>query len=91
MSSLNTRKLSEEIFTWKGIKHWVLNRIKQGIIGNSIWWRRQRQKEVTAGNNKIKGKELSSLQLFVVIASIIIILIALGGLGLVFNVFAQTT
>jgi len=68
-----------------------LNRIKQGIIGNSIWRRRQRQKEVTAGNNKIKGKELSSLQLFVVIASIIIILIALGGLGLVFNVFAQAT
>ncbi|MGH9923968.1 MAG: hypothetical protein ACRD4J_03195 [Nitrososphaeraceae archaeon] len=68
-----------------------MNRIKQGIISNSIWRRRQRQKEVTAGNNKIKGKELSSLQLFVVIASIIIILIALGGLGLVFNVFAQAT
>jgi ribosome biogenesis SPOUT family RNA methylase Rps3 len=67
-----------------------LNRIKQGIIGNSIWRLRQRQK-VTADNNKIKGKELSSLQLFVVIASIIIILIALGGLGLVFNVFAQAT
>ena len=53
-----------------------------------------RQKEVTAGNNKIKGKnkkELSSLQMLVVIASIIIILIALGGLGLVFNVFAQAT
>jgi ribosome biogenesis SPOUT family RNA methylase Rps3 len=66
-----------------------LNRIKQGIIGNRIW--RRRQKEVTAGNNKIKGKELSSLQMFVVIASIIIILIALGGLGLVFNVFAQAT
>jgi hypothetical protein len=63
----------------------------QGIIGNSVWRRRQRQKEVTAGNNKIKGKELSSLQLFVVIASIIIILIALGGLGLVFNVFAKAT
>jgi hypothetical protein len=46
---------------------------------------------VRAGNNKIKSKELSSLQLFVVIASIIIILIALGGLGLVFNVFAQAT
>jgi hypothetical protein len=71
-----------------------LNRIKQGIISNSIWRRRQRQKEVTAGNNKIKGKnkkELSSLQMLVVIASIIIILIALGGLGLVFNVFAQAT
>ncbi|MGH9952692.1 MAG: hypothetical protein ACRD5J_13790 [Nitrososphaeraceae archaeon] len=68
-----------------------MNRIKQGIISNSIWRRRQRQKEVTAGNNKLKGKELSSLQLFVVIASIIIILIALGGLGLVFNVFAQAT
>jgi hypothetical protein len=68
-----------------------LNRIKQGIISNSIWRQRQRQKEVTAGNNKIKGKELSSLQLFVVIASIIIILIALGGLGLVFNLFAQAT
>jgi ribosome biogenesis SPOUT family RNA methylase Rps3 len=66
-----------------------LNRIKQGIIGNRIW--RRRQKEVTAGNNKIKGKELSSLQMFVVIASIVIILIALGGLGLVFNVFAQAT
>ena len=55
---------------------------------------RRRQKEVTAGNNKIKGKnkkELSSLQMLVVIASIIIILIALGGLGLVFNVFAQAT
>jgi ribosome biogenesis SPOUT family RNA methylase Rps3 len=66
-----------------------LNRIKQGIIGNRIW--RRRQKEVTAGNNKIKGKELSSLQMFVVIASIIIILIALDGLGFVFNVFAQAT
>jgi len=71
-----------------------LNRIKQGIIGKSIWRRLRRQKEVTAGNNKIKGKnkkELSSLQMLVVIASIIIILIALGGLGLVFNVFAQAT
>jgi len=71
-----------------------LNRIKQGIIGKSIWRRRRRQKEVTAGNIKIKGKnkkELSSLQMLVVIASIIIILIALGGLGLVFNVFAQAT
>ena len=69
-----------------------MNRIKQGVIGKSIW--RRRQKEVTAGNNKIKGKnkkELSSLQMLVVIASIIIILIALGGLGLVFNVFAQAT
>jgi hypothetical protein len=69
-----------------------LNHIKRGIIGKSIW--RRRQKEVTAGNNKIKGKnkkELSSLQMLVVIASIIIILIALGGLGLVFNVFAQST
>jgi hypothetical protein len=69
-----------------------LNRIKQGVIGKSIWRRRRGQKEVTAGNNKIKGKnkkELSSLQMLVVIASIIIILIALGGLGLVFNVFAQ--
>jgi hypothetical protein len=69
-----------------------LNHIKRGIIGKSIW--RRRQKEVTAGNNKIKGKnkkELSSLQMLVVIASIIIILIALGGLGLVFNVFAQAT
>jgi hypothetical protein len=69
-----------------------LNRIKQGVIGKSIW--RRWQKEVTAGNNKIKGKnkkELSSLQMLVVIASIIIILIALGGLGLVFNVFAQAT
>jgi hypothetical protein len=71
-----------------------LNRIKQGVIGKSIWRRRRGQKEVTAGNNKIKGKnkkELSSLQMLVVIASIIIILIALGGLGLVFNVFAQAT
>jgi hypothetical protein len=71
-----------------------LNRIKQGIIGKSILRRRLRQKEVTAGNNKTKGKnkkELSSLQMLVVIASIIIILIALGGLGLVFNVFAQAT
>ena len=69
-----------------------MNRIKQGVIGKSIWRRRRGQKEVTAGNNKIKGKnkkELSSLQMLVVIASIIIILIALGGLGLVFNVFAQ--
>jgi hypothetical protein len=69
-----------------------LNHIKRGIIGKSIW--RRRQKEVTAGNNKTKGKnkkELSSLQMLVVIASIIIILIALGGLGLVFNVFAQAT
>ncbi|MPZ06427.1 MAG: hypothetical protein GEU26_08425 [Nitrososphaeraceae archaeon] len=71
-----------------------MNRIKQGIIGKSIWRRRRRQKEVTADNNKIEGKnkkELSSLQMFAVIASIIIILIALGGLGLVFNVFAQAT
>ena len=71
-----------------------MNRIKQGVIGKSIWRRLRRQKEVTAGNNNIKGKnkkELSSLQMLVVIASIIIILIALGGLGLVFNVFAQAT
>ena len=71
-----------------------MNRIKQGIIGKSIWRRQRRQKEVTVDNNKVKGKnkkELSSLQMLVVIASIIIILIALGGLGLVFNVFAQAT
>lgn len=39
--------------------------------------------------SKRKKKEITPIEAFALIASIVIIIMALGGIGLVYNVFAQ--
>jgi hypothetical protein len=66
----------EEITAWREIRHQVLDRIKK--TGSS--------------NNKLQSKskkEITPQQSIAFIASIIIIIIAIEGLGIVYNVFAQ--
>ena len=67
----------EEMTAWKEIRHEVLDRIrKTGSSSNKLQSKSKSKKEITP-------------QQIALIASIIIIIIAIGGLGLVYNVFAQ--
>jgi hypothetical protein len=74
---------------WKAIREQVLNRIRKGI------GRRQEQKRLsTVEKNRKKSKSknrkvLNPQEIISIVSSIIIILIALGGIGLIFDVFAQ--
>jgi hypothetical protein len=77
---------------WKEIRHQVLDRIKNGI---SSIGRQQRSTTHGKSKNKSRGsnrrkKEISPQEMVAIIASIVIIIMALGGLGLVYNVFAQS-
>ena len=76
---------------WKEIRHQVLDRIKNGI--SSIGRQRRsttsgKSKNNSKGNNRGK-KEISPQEMVAIIGSVVIIITALGGLGLVYNVFAQ--
>ena len=69
----------EEMTAWKEIRHQVRDRIrKTGSSSNKL-------------QSKSKSKSTKGItpQQIALIASIIIIIIAIGGLGLVYNVFAQ--
>ena len=67
----------EEMTAWKEIRHQVRDRIrKTGSSSNKLQSKSKSKKEITP-------------QQIALIASIIIIIIAIGGLGLVYNVFAQ--
>jgi hypothetical protein len=74
---------------WKAIREQVLNCIRKGI------GRRQQQKRLsTVEKNRKKSKSknrkvLNPQEIISIVSSIIIILIALGGIGLIFDVFAQ--
>ena len=70
----------EEMTAWKEIRHQVLDRIKKtGSSSNKL----QRK-------SKSKSKKgITPQQSIALIASIVIIIIAIGGLGIVYNVFAQ--
>ena len=73
---------------WKGIRHQVLDRIRN--IAEEERARVSRSKRV-----KLKVKvsarirEITPQEAVVLTASIIIIIMALGGIGLIYNVFAQ--
>ena len=69
----------EEMTAWKEIRHQVRDRIiKTGSSSNKL-----------QSKSKSKSKKEITPQQIALIASIIIIIIAIGGLGLVYNVFAQ--
>ena len=68
----------DEMTAWKEIRHQVRDRIrKTGSSSNKLQSKSKSKKEITPQ------------QSIALIASIIIIIIAIGGLGLVYNVFAQ--
>ncbi len=70
----------EEMTAWKEIKHQVLDRIKKtGSSSNKL--------QLKSKSKRKKG--ITPQQSIALIASIIIIIIAIGGLGIVYNVFAQ--
>ena len=71
----------EEMTAWKEIRHQVLDRIKKtGSSSNKL----QRK-------SKSKSKKgITPQQSIALIASIIIIIISFAGIGLVYNVFAQS-
>jgi hypothetical protein len=69
----------EEMTAWREIRHQVLDRIKKTGSSNNKLQRK----------SKSKSKKVSPQQSIALIASIIIIIIAIGGLSLVYNVFAQ--
>jgi hypothetical protein len=73
-------QMKEEMTAWKEIRHQVLDRIKKtGSSSNKL----QRK-------SKSKSKKgITPQQSIALIASIIIIIIAIGGLGIVYNAFAQ--
>jgi hypothetical protein len=64
---------------WREIRHQVIDRIRE--VGSSS----KRQQKSKSKNRK----GITPQQTVAIIASIVIILTALGGLGLIFNVFAQ--
>ena len=69
----------EEMTAWREIRHQVLDRIKKTGSSNNKLQRK----------SKSKSKKVNPQQSIALIASIIIIIIAIGGLSLVYNVFAQ--
>lgn len=69
----------EEMTAWGEIRHQVLDRIKKTGSSNNKLQRK----------SKSKSKKVNPQQSIALIASIIIIIIAIGGLSLVYNVFAQ--
>ena len=70
----------EEMTAWDEIRHQVLDRIKKtGSNSNKL-----------QSKSKSKSKkEMTPQQSIALIASIIIIIIAIGGLGIVYNVLTQ--
>jgi PsbP-like protein len=70
----------EEMTAWKEIRHQVLDRIKKTGSSSNKLQRKSKSKS---------KKEITPQQSIALIASIIIIIIAIGGLGIVYNVFAQ--
>jgi hypothetical protein len=68
---------------WKEIRHQVQDRIRN--VGSSSKLQRKNKGE---GEGKSK-KEITPQEAVALIASIIIIILAIGGLGIVYNVFAQ--
>ena len=69
----------EEMTAWREIRHQVLDRIKKTGSSNNKLQRK----------SKSKSKKVNPHQSIALIASIIIIIIGIGGLSLVYNVFAQ--
>lgn len=81
----------------KEIRHRVIDRIKNGISGILVVRQLRLRQRLTAkgspeSKNKIKTKkpkkEIYPEELIAIIASIIIIFMVYGALGLVYNVFA---
>jgi hypothetical protein len=75
---------------WKEIKEQILNRIRNG--NRSFRSLRHWQRSISVKKNRNKNRnrrEVTPQQMIAILASIIIILIALGGLGLVYNVYAS--
>jgi hypothetical protein len=68
---------------WEEIRHEVLERIRN--VGSSS---KLQRKNKSKGEGKSK-KEISPQEAVALIASIIIIILAFGGLGIVYHVFAQ--
>jgi hypothetical protein len=69
---------------WKEIRHQVQHRIRNTVSRNS-----GKGKGEGKSKRKSKKKEITPVEAIVLIASIVIIIMALGGIGLVYNVFAQ--
>jgi tetratricopeptide (TPR) repeat protein len=75
---------------WKEIKQQLLKWLRIGNRSNSS--RRQRQRAISVKKNKNKNRkkrEVTPQEMIAILASIIIILMAFGGIGLVYNVFAS--
>jgi chemotaxis response regulator CheB len=75
------------VTNWKEISHRVQERIKN--VGRSSGKSRSQPKSKIKNESKHKKKEISPQEAVALTASIIIIIMALGGIGLVYNVFAQ--
>jgi hypothetical protein len=66
----------------KEIMHQVQDRIMNLVSSSS-------SKSKGEDKSKCKKKEITPVEAIALIASIVIIIMALGGIGLVYNVFAQ--
>jgi hypothetical protein len=74
------------VTNWEEISHRVQERIED--VGRSSGKSRSQPKSKIKNESKYK-KEISPQEAVALTASIIIIIMALGGIGLVYNIFAQ--
>jgi hypothetical protein len=77
------------VTNWNEVRHQVQYRIRN-VVRSSRGKSESQRKSEAKGKSKSKNKKEITLQEAVALtASIIIIIMALGGIGLVYNVFAQ--
>lgn len=73
---------------WKEIRHQVQYRIRN-VVRSRGKSKPQQESEVKGMSKRKNKKEITPQEAVALTASIIIIIMALGGIGLVYNVFAQ--
>jgi hypothetical protein len=76
------------VTNWKEIRHQVQVRIRN-VVRRRGKSKSQQKSEVKGKSKRKNKKEITPQEAVALTASIIIIIMALGGIGLVYNVFAQ--
>lgn len=74
---------------WKGIRHQVQNRIRNVVRSSGNIKSQHKSKGKGKSKRKNKKKEITPQEAVALIGSIIVIIMALGGIGLIYNVFAR--
>jgi hypothetical protein len=76
------------VTNWKGIRHQIQDR-RRNIVRSSGNIKSQHKSKGKGKSKRKNKKEITPQEAVALIGSIIVIIMALGGIGLIYNVFAR--